>query len=482
MLDELDLPLDFLGEAVDGEEMVKLAGQHLPDVAFVDIRMPKLSGLEAIRRGKSASPRTKWFILTGFPEFDYAKEAIQLGVSGYLLKPVNPEELSRVLEDFLVENRKQVAAQNKQFERDLMALQYSLTNLDLEGAESLLRTARFIGAIFLFDSHFAEKIKADRQFKFGRALQEHIENRSEAHNRIALIVLPSGELASIGSWMPLPNRQTEQQLRRYFQDVEQEALTFSDQDFSVTVLIGDDCSGYSSFQDQLESLRQLAPLRAVCGLGQTLHRNVLLEQAGRPGRMDLGDRILRVSRCYQDRDSLNYAKALQNLEQTLTKTGIDRSPSLKKAISAFFRRSIRCVLEMDQDLASWIEALRHHGERMLNEMPKEEISSADITQQVLKFVDENYRQDIGIGQIAEQLNITPNYLSTLFHKRTGMTFMSHLKQVRLLKAKELLSDPSLQVQQVAERVGYLSSRHFSRLFAEQFGCHPSEYRDRLKKS
>jgi two-component system response regulator YesN len=73
MLEELGLPLDLVGEATNGEEMTALVGRYLPDVAFVDIHMPKLNGLETIRLGKQVSPHTKWFILSGFPEFDYAQ-------------------------------------------------------------------------------------------------------------------------------------------------------------------------------------------------------------------------------------------------------------------------------------------------------------------------------------------------------------------------------------------------------------------------
>ena len=87
-------------EATTGEQMVNLVRQDLPDVAFVDIRMPGLNGLEAIKAAKTLSPLTKWFILTGFPEFDYAHEAIRLGVSGYLLKPISPAELKKILDDF----------------------------------------------------------------------------------------------------------------------------------------------------------------------------------------------------------------------------------------------------------------------------------------------------------------------------------------------------------------------------------------------
>ena len=105
----------------------------------------------------------------------------------------------------------------------------------------------------------------------------------------------------------------------------------------------------------------------------------------------------------------------------------------------------------------------------------------DIVSQVISFVDQNYIFDIGIGQIARQLHITPNYLSTLFHKRTGTTFMRYLTQTRMLKAKELLTDPNVKIQQVAEQVGYSSARYFSKLFTKYVGCYPSEYRNGLNE-
>jgi AraC-like DNA-binding protein len=71
---------------------------------------------------------------------------------------------------------------------------------------------------------------------------------------------------------------------------------------------------------------------------------------------------------------------------------------------------------------------------------------------------------------------TPSYLSNLFHRKTGTTFVKYLIKLRILKAKELLSVTNLPVQQVAERVGYYSTRYFTKLFVEAVGIYPSEYR------
>jgi two-component system response regulator YesN len=146
----------------------------------------------------------------------------------------------------------------------------------------------------------------------------------------------------------------------------------------------------------------------------------------------------------------------------------------------FLNQSIGSQLTAGQSPKEWVQVLEQYDVLFPAPLPKEEFQNTDIVDQVIAFMHENFMTNIGIGQIAEQLNITPNYLSTLFHKKTGINFMTYLKKIRMLKAKELLTDPNIQVHQVAEQVGYLSPRHFARLFAEHHGCLPSEYRDRHK--
>jgi len=480
MLEELELPLDIVCEATNGEEMARMASQYLPDIAFVDIRMPKLNGLEAIRTSRMASPHTQWFILSGFPEFDYAQEAIRLGVSAYLLKPVNPDELRKVLVDFIDANRKRTAAQNKQFERELIALDYGLTSLELEEQDSILLRFHFIGALIYLDSHLAEKDKAGRQFRFCHAIQKLIDQRLDHHSRIALYFLPGGELTTVAAWEPVQSTQAEQRVREYFQAVEQEACNQSDTDLSITILSSQECQGYPNLQDQIECLQKLAPLRAVSGIGKKTDITALNQHAEKPDRLVLSDLVVKICHCYQERNYSNYMKALQHLEKFLASPHIAGNSSLFKALADFIDCSMNCQLTAQQDPRQWVHALQRHGDRLLNETYKDEIQSTDIIDQVISYIDQNYMSDVGIGQIAERFFITPNYLSTLFHKKTGGTFMSYLKNIRMLKAKELLVDPNIQVQQVAERVGYFSARHFARLFAEQFGCLPSEYRDRFK--
>ena len=79
MLEELHLPIEVVGEGSNGEDLVELVRTLRPELAFVDIKMPKLSGLEAIKIAKGLGTGCQWIVLTGFSEFEYAREALHLG-------------------------------------------------------------------------------------------------------------------------------------------------------------------------------------------------------------------------------------------------------------------------------------------------------------------------------------------------------------------------------------------------------------------
>lgn len=99
----------------------------------------------------------------------------------------------------------------------------------------------------------------------------------------------------------------------------------------------------------------------------------------------------------------------------------------------------------------------------------------DLVEQVKNYVEKNYMKNIGIAQIAYELNITPNYLSNLFHKKTGVNLIKYLTDIRMEKAREMLAVPGIKIYQVSKNVGFQSSKHFTKIFLKYFNCNPSEY-------
>ena len=121
MLNDMNLPSLNIIEASDGELFLEKIETYKPDIAFVDIKMPKLDGLNAIDYAKKISPHTYYVIVTGFSEFDFAKKAIELKVDNYLLKPVDPEDLRKIINEFNNKWKTRNTDINRAFERHVIA-------------------------------------------------------------------------------------------------------------------------------------------------------------------------------------------------------------------------------------------------------------------------------------------------------------------------------------------------------------------------
>ncbi|MEH7087218.1 response regulator, partial [Neobacillus drentensis] len=148
MIYEMEASWEIVGEASHGRELVDTIAQFKPEVAIVDIRMPELDGLEAIRICRELSPQTRWIIVSGFSDFQYAQQAVKLGVTEYLLKPIHPEELEKAINSIALHNKEYALLLNQQFENELFSLTHGLTSLETESIYSPLRQGSFRAAVF----------------------------------------------------------------------------------------------------------------------------------------------------------------------------------------------------------------------------------------------------------------------------------------------------------------------------------------------
>lgn len=116
MLEELYPGEHKADQARDGKELIEQVEKEFYDVVFLDINMPKMNGLDALEACRSKSPETRWCVLTGYSEFEYAKRSISLGVKGYLLKPPDIDELRELMEEIINEKKQKAQKRNQLFE------------------------------------------------------------------------------------------------------------------------------------------------------------------------------------------------------------------------------------------------------------------------------------------------------------------------------------------------------------------------------
>lgn len=481
LIERCSEPWEVVGEAANGEEMVKLIEKHLPDIAIVDIRMPRMDGLEAIEAGRKLSPTTQWIILTGFSDFSYAHQALKLGASEYLLKPVRPEELERTLNLVSKDNKQFKLLMNKQFENDLMALSHGLTMLMHEPPHSIFRLGLFRGYIIYMDSALSGLALSNWQSEFTRNLRTHLNDLNHCGFYTALFMLPGGELAAVGTRDPAIGEQAIIKSGEFARTIEKYLHDYQDSPVKVTVFKSEECESYEFMQEKLEFLKYNSCYRSVYGINRLWTYQAFAQLEENKALWDIAKQLIELSLAYKNKVYVHFQNGIVNLDKKINQLQLSATqPELINNIAEYIVSTLNIQRDRIKDFPSLIQQLKICGDRLLEDSQSGENWLNRLVDQVITMIDKNYMDDIGLGTIAGELDITQNYLSYLFHKKTGTTFMKYLTRIRILKAKALLCETNLQVQEVANHVGYYSARHFSKLFKESVGCHPSEYRKKFE--
>lgn len=480
MLHELEYPVRLVGEARNGEELLTLLKTTTPDVIFVDIRMPALSGLEALKIAKPSLPHTHWVVVSGFSEFSYAQEAIRYGVSDFLLKPVDPTNLHACLQKIDENHREKQQLQNYAFEH-WASVQLYINPPDENNPKrnEAYKDYCFIAGLLYNDSTESEdRASADRmQFaaRMNRTLHQNVSDKSF---RSGVVHSVGEHLICIWGWSA-----GDDNLNRMFQYEWEKAWTLAVGESAgcckCTMLRTDLTTSFAALSAELNMLEELSALRIYNRAQSILGvQDLSFDHRSAPRRL-FGQLLLQLARHYRSGNYTNYINALNELKRG-NFGDVERDRPRMQAVRSFIESQFGIVLSDNQSLSQWLQGLQGKADQLLNSNEQTiGMTAENIALRIKEYVDQNYMKDILLTALAMEYNVTPNYLSTVFRKKTGTTFVKYLTEVRLHKAKELLiTKPEMKVHDVAATVGYSSQRHFTNLFHDFFHCYPSEVRRR----
>ena len=475
---------EVAGTAGDGESGGVMIRQLKPDIVLTDIRMPVKSGLDMIADVREDVPDCRFVIITGYDEFQYASQAIKLGVFDYLLKPIDNEEVMRTV-------RRAAAVTRRQMENDVA----------LEQAESLKMRAQLL-TLLTNDSQRGQGV---HELLAGAGLQFH-------------------------TYYIMALQQTEE---RYFSQAvlnRVEAVLARRRMRTVTLLLydlavifvprGDDGKGWHEEATELacDLFDELVnPVRiGVSGLGQSSHairqaylqaRRALWEAALRKGNHacvfyeDQGDgpvgqeHIADTQRQIDEliaRAELTDGFAAEAARALAEQSG--RQYSNLRAMMFLYTTGLRrrFGLSADEELDAvmsgiWFVSteedvrlcLKELNEAFLRrmDMPKQSL----LTRNALQYINLHAIEGIQLNDVADKLCVSANYLSALIRKETGVTFHEHMLEARMNVARSMLADPRILVEEVARAVGYGNYISFYNAFKRIEHMTPTEYRNRKAK-
>lgn len=455
------LPLDIeIEEASNGIEMQQKLAEFFPHIAFVDIRMPLLDGLKAIREVKGLYPHSQWIILSGHTEFSYAKEAITLNVHKYLVKPVSCRELRKTVEEAADSAYRSIDMQNAALEQNIRSM-FRKEMFDPGSITSrTYRSCSYLCSVITLDQK-AVSLRSSGVAKVLHHVRSCISRFCDLFVEAAAVQLDDRQVLFVCT-----SRHPSGMLPACRKTLEHTLDTYPEDAGLLSACMSSEAAGAERMFAAVKHLQSCTSLRLILDR-KTLLREELLDEhrAALPGT-DLLDAKLQGRRFDDEEGS-----ALLPLVGASSMLSIEELEHLYGFLCSIFDRD-REEFSGREELSSLLR-----GFFMSRGLSSQQRHEPHI-ERALDYVHGHYREDIGVNTIAPLIGISPNYLSTKFKKATGVRFVEYVTKLRIEKARELLTETSLYIREIAGEVGYHDVRHFSNTFEQYTGYSPSNYRSR----
>ena len=503
------LDMVLCASAENGAEALEKAEIYKPDLVITDIRMPFMSGLEFVEALQNVNTRCRIVVISGFEEFEYARTAIRLGVSDYLLKPIDLEALGKTL----------IRIKNEMDEQTLHEQSYLELNRQVRLHEQdrfrhlLVRYIHGSGTFDQVREYLPEMIeKANcvigvliRVDNFDRITssmtEETIFNMTEKVERILTETL-RGQLL------------LELERDRYlcvFAGENPDRIRIQAKSFMIRLRSNLPAPSYSAVismprHDSLKCLREVYRETVdylnetfVTGAGQDIEVRPARERADLSfvSEADL-DPLLRAMAVFR-KDRIH--AELQELEKQLhsmTHNSYLYTSMLMSHLFEELRRylsgagfslsdiypepaGVYRVLVSRQTLRGMMEELTQILDAACDFMKENKDDSRGMIKKAKIYMKANFADSaLSLDAVAASVGITPTYLSAMFKKQEGQSFVSYLTKIRMEHAEEMLRSGRKKNYEIAEECGYANSTYFSSIFKKYTGYTPSEYRDSLE--
>lgn len=514
VLDWEALGFKICGSAANGEQVMELLKTVKPDIALLDINMPKMDGILLTEKLKEISPDTYVVFITGYSEFEYAQKAVKLGVSEYLLKPFSKEELCRIVLK-LKENIQREKEKERQNERSRRILQEEMWNKMMrlgqeereeirECRESLeqlgvfLETPYYMVSIVQIDKAGGREIKKeDRElWLFGiRNILEELGN-DERKEQVSFY---NYERNFVTVWKCRSREETNEiaGIMDRLCDLVYEFLNVS-----VTIGVGSIeaesegiCQSYRKASISLQN-KFLFGGRRVISYEDITKRN----QKADFYRLDLNEQLLG---CLRKNDMDKTEELLHVAEKEIVENNYSID-YVNAAIMGILSVCLSYIVEMKGDIRvilgqeflpyqelKGMESLKESF-GWLKEIFKTTICffkrprskrAEQIIEEVEHYIELHY-SDFGLTaeDISEAVYLDISYIRKVFSRYKDYTIQEYITSVRMKAAKEKLEQQVYTIGEIAEKCGYLDSGYFSKCFRKYYHVSPRQYISQLQDS
>lgn len=506
-----EIGLECVDVVDNGETAYNLIISKDPDIVITDIRMPKINGLELIRMTKEINQKVKFIVISGYKEFEYAHKALEFQVNNYLLKPVNEDELNKVLMKVYSEIDSQDAKKHEEEQLKkavIVSEQIIKSNLlnniieqgDCPSVEEIregynlsLNAPAFRGIDIKLDYYdymniderqdrmTIEKVISTIESNFKENVREHLVCEKDGLNIYCLI---NYDLADSKKIKNIINNILSE-LQEYFLGFEQ---------YEATIGIGSEKTEFREIRYSIQEAFKAVQNRVKVGTGRLIYAEAL--QLDKP--VDVKKYVDTHNKTFlssiESYSKESFERSINQIySEILFRENIDFScfyDIAMELIKQFFE-NIGVKSSEGEQLMEFLQNACYHCNTVgkLKDLLKEQLGeylqlclkqleteSTKPIRQAKQYIDSHYREKIVLEDIAGIVDLNPVYFSVLFKKETGVNFSDYLVNARIEAAKKMLRESNETIAAIADEVGYKDSRYFSQIFTKTVGIKPALYR------
>lgn len=499
-------------EAMEGTEALAILQNERVDLIITDIKMPVMDGLQLCELIHKEFSNQKVVILSGFEEFEFAKRAMKFGVKDYILKPIVKSDLKNLLNDIALkiekEKNKEVAfnammdlsnESRKQIVRNFLKAVVTNSYIEIKSLypilfkmkENLIESESVIMLLSVDEEVFLQNnisINEIHIFKF--ILNEMVSNIFQ--NEDSIRVFCDGEENTLILINTDNNNEMTKKYNKLFNTVSK--AFFDKTGITISCGVGEHENEvlqlHSSYQKALMILKnKLINPQKKLYIYSNDNNNL-----DKISKIDSALSLIKSSIlnnnlvCYNIAVS-NYINLIEDFTlSNILIYGIHMLKSLHSLDSAKDEYSSLAMNKLKDLYSSYNGNLTHtqvlsiykEVGNLFNKSYNKLENEGDIVSMSKEYIYAHYKEPLSLALIADKLSVSPSYLSNVFHKNVGEPYTKFITRIRMEEAAKLLrTDYKIKVYDVAERVGYISVKHFSHIFKKYYNLSPSEYKTKF---
>ncbi|WP_431803116.1 response regulator transcription factor [Halobacillus andaensis] len=476
-----ELEAEVVAEAYDGEEALEIVQDSHVDVILTDVKMPVMDGLELSEQIHQQYPEIHMIMISGYDEFEYAKRAMRQGVKDYLLKPVDIEELMGLIQSIKKQMDKQTQKKWSSSLKQVVSAAVLGDELDLE--RSPIQDTLQEGYCFFCTEvkDYAERIlplSQDEQRYLKMAWVDELDKNLSAQGLFSVSVF-----VHENRLLTCCKLHSSDYLK---------IQMFESAVIEIKKRVGVSLTGCLSLISR--SAKEVTPLYQLVCEGIRAHP-VMDQDIYEATKVPSRDNVNSYPSAYEKK----FNQAGENEEQL---KGVAREllekckqeqwfledlvlmiRELEKHIFGEFVQSSHYRLQEEVDVNIY-NSYKQIEQLFLNDLMEyarskkltAEGRQSGLIKKAVIYIQDHYNEDLKAAEIADVINVSPNYFSQLIKQETGKHFNEFLHEIRINQAKELLKETPYRIMEIAEMVGYKDYKYFVQIFKRKVDLTPTQYR------